>query len=70
MCLFSRSKCNHDYRVYQRSNALQQDNMGYPLRLCIVKCTKCGDSSQQWIDEPVEVLKELETGQSVLIKWQ
>lgn len=34
--------CKHNWEIHKRSNALQQDDMGYPLRLVIVKCTKCG----------------------------
>lgn len=69
MKLFNRN-CNHDYQMHQRSNALQQDEMGYPLRLFIFKCSKCGKYKQMWIDVPVEELEELKTGQSVLINWQ
>lgn len=63
-------KCNHKYRVTERSNALQQDSMGYPLRLCICRCDKCGHSTQEWIDTSEEALKELETGESFLLKWK
>lgn len=62
-------KCSHDFRIDQRSNVLQLDDMGYPLRLFIVKCKHCGYSDQQWIDVPVEEYKEIETGESVLLKW-
>ena len=58
----SRKKCNHRFIVTERSNALQQDDMGYPLRLCICKCEKCGFSKQEWLDTSEEALKELETG--------
>ena len=66
--LFKR-KCNHKYKIYQRSNMLQQDSMGYPLRLFICRCEKCGKSKQMWIDVPVEQLEELKTGESVLVEW-
>lgn len=40
----------HDFnKIVQRSNAIQFDEMGYPLRLCIVKC-ECGMTDQAWID--------------------
>ena len=42
--------CKHKFEVTERSNALQFDDMGYPLRLCIVKCAKCGKAEQQWLD--------------------
>ena len=69
MGLFKR-KCNHDWKLIKKSNVLQQDGMGYPLRLYIQKCTKCGKSEQVWVDVSEEALKELLTGESVLLKWQ
>ena len=62
-------KCKHDWKIIERSNALQQDDMGYPLRLVIQKCTKCSKSEQIWIDVNVEELNELETGRSFLLEW-
>lgn len=62
--------CNHNWQITKRSNALQQDDMGYPLRLCILKCSKCGKSDQMWIDVAEEALQELETGESVLLTWE
>lgn len=62
-------KCNHDWKVEEWSNVLQQDDMGYPLRLFICKCRKCGKCEQQWIDVAEESLKQLETGESVLLEW-
>lgn len=61
--------CNHDWKVTERSNVLQQDDMGYPLRLFICECRKCGKSDQVWYDVSEEALKELETGKSVLLEW-
>jgi hypothetical protein len=61
--------CNHNWQIIERSNVIQQDDMGYPLRLCICKCSDCGKSEQMWIDVAEEELKELETGESVLLKW-
>ena len=63
-------RCKHDWHVSDISNILQQDSMGYPLRLCIVKCSKCGKTEQMWIDVSVECLKELETGESKLLEWK
>lgn len=62
--------CNHDWHVTHISNILQQDSMGYPARLCIIECSKCGESDQMWIDVAEERLKELETGESFLIEWR
>ena len=61
--------CSHDYVVKERSNALQQDEMGYPLRLCICQCYKCGKSEQQWLDTNESALNEIKTGKSFLVKW-
>ena len=59
--------CSFD-KLVRRSNAIQFDEMGYPLRLCIFKC-ECGATTQAWIDtgkrykmgkDDVEVLWERE----------
>lgn len=64
-------KCrNHDWKVTHRSNIIQQDDMGYPLRLCIIECSKCGKSDQRWIDVAEECLDEIETGESMLLEWR
>lgn len=63
-------KCIHTMKIIQKSNVLQQDGMGYPLRLCIVECTKCGKSEQMWMDVSEDELKELKTGESVLLEWR
>lgn len=64
-------KCrSHKWRLTHISNVLQQDSMGYPLRLCIVECSKCGKPDQIWMDVAEESLKELETGESVLLEWR
>ena len=62
-------KCNHRWKVDKRSNILQQDEMGYPLRLCIMKCSKCGKYEQHWLDTAESALDELKTGESFLVKW-
>lgn len=66
--LFKR-KCHHTWAINEKSNVLQQDDMGYPLRLVICKCQTCGEYDQRWIDVDVKELEELETGKSVLLKW-
>ena len=53
-------KCKHDYKIKSKSNTLQLDDMGYPLRLFICECSKCGKSKQQWIDVPKRELEELD----------
>lgn len=69
MHLFNR-KCHHDWSIVEKSNAIQQDDMGYPLRLCIFKCSKCGATEQVWIDVAERELEELKTGESVLVTWR
>lgn len=64
-----RSLHKHEYELAERSNVLQQDDMGYPLRLFIYRCKKCGASTQKWVDVNEDELKDLKTGQSVLLKW-
>lgn len=63
-------KCNHNWSVFARSNALQQDDMGYPLRLFIVVCTKCGKYDQMWLDVNEKELDEIESGKSFLVEWR
>ena len=69
MFLFKK-ECKHKWEFNQESNALQFDDMGYPLRLFIMKCSKCGAYDQQWIDVPAEEADELHNGKSVLVKWR
>lgn len=64
------TKCCHRFEVLKRSNVIQQDAMGYPLRLCIMQCLKCGKTEQAWLDVNESALKELKTGESVLLKWK
>lgn len=67
MKIFKRKyKCTHDYN-YTRTNKLQLDSMGYPLRLFVRTCVNCGKTEQLWIDVPVEECDEIKTGESVLI---
>ena len=42
--------CNHKWEIIQSSNVIQFDSMGYPLRLVIQECKKCGKSAQAWYD--------------------
>ena len=69
MGLFKK-ECKHKWEFYQESNVLQLDDMGYPLRLFIMKCSKCGKYDQMWIDVAEEEADELNTGKSVLLKWR
>lgn len=62
-------KCKHRWVMSEKSNALQLDDMGYPLRLFLCKCSKCGKTEQRWLDVSVEELSELKSGKSVLVKW-
>ena len=65
-----RKPCSHSFTAKTRSNALQLDGIGYPLRLFICKCEKCGVYDQMWIDVPKEEVKELDSGASVLVQWE
>lgn len=38
----------HDFKLHEISNTIKLDDMGYPLRLCILVC-KCGISKQEWL---------------------
>lgn len=67
--LFKKFTHTCKWEIVARSNALQLDEMGYPLRLFIVKCPICGKSDQQWIDVSESACEEINTGESVLIKW-
>ena len=40
----------HNWMIKERSNVIQFDGMGYPLRLFITECSKCKRSRQEWID--------------------
>jgi hypothetical protein len=65
-----RKKCKHEWKIKEKSNALQTDPMGYPLRLYIAKCEKCGEYDQQWLDVPLEELHEVKSGKSFVLKWK
>lgn len=74
LCIFIRDisklrSCNHDWDIEKRSNILQLDDMGYPLRLCICKCSKCKKYKQLWIDVAEDELDELKNDKSYLLKW-
>ena len=40
----------HEWHTKERSNVIQYDTMGYPLRLFICECTRCKKTKQLWID--------------------
>lgn len=63
-------KCNHKWQITEASNIIQQDSMGYPLRLFICECSKCGKSEQQWIDVSEKCLDKLKTGELCLLEWR
>lgn len=64
-----RRRCKHNFVRTRRSNVLQLDDLGYPLRLFITTCTKCGSSQQQWFDVSTSELDEIDSGKSVLLRW-
>lgn len=65
-----KKECNHESAIYEKSNVLQLDDMGYPLRLCIRRCSNCGKEEQVWLDVSKQALEELKTGESVLCEWE
>lgn len=65
-----RKNCDHSYSAKRKSNVIQLDFMGYPMRLCVCKCEKCGKIKYMWIDEPLSAKAELENGSSVLVEWR
>lgn len=64
-----KKKCSHVFITLEKSNAIQFDSMGYPLRLFICKCKKCGLFDQIWIDVPRIEAKEVDSGESFELKW-
>lgn len=56
--LFKRRKTK--FEILERSNVIQYDDMGYPLRLCIVKDGNKTD--QMWLDTT-------EKENDVVLKW-
>ena len=56
----------HDFNKFAyTSNVVQFDSMGYPLRLCIMKCD-CGMKNKEW----VEVTESSVTDKYVILKWE
>lgn len=69
MSLFQK-KCEHVWKVTHVSNISQPDRNGYPTRLCICKCEKCGETTQQWRDCPL-MIKNLPTFENIVeIEWK
>ena len=55
---------NHHYsKLIERSNAIQFADDGYPLRLCLYECDKCGKRFQTWIDTSKKP-------DDVVVKWE
>ena len=52
----------HEWMIKQRSNVIQFDDMGYPLRLFICECKHCMKSEQMWIDST-------ECKKDVVLQW-
>lgn len=59
--MFFRHSCN--FKIISKSNVIQYDIMGYPLRLCICQCKNCGKTAQHWVDTN----RDEET--DVVLKW-
>lgn len=66
---FSLGRTKHEFnKLIAISNVLQQDEIGYPLRLCIYEC-ECGAFEQRWVDVHEGSLERLKTGDDVLCRW-
>ena len=52
-------------KVDYKSNVIQYDSMGYPLRLYITKCD-CGMTNQEWIDVPENSVID----KDVVLEWE
>lgn len=60
--------CHHDFCVIETTNIYQLDDMGYPLLLCLERCTKCGKTNQRWIDCSTAVMNDENYHKCVWIK--
>lgn len=67
--MLSKEKCDHDWEIFLKSNVLQLHHKGIFLRLCIVKCKKCGEMDQHWVSAGTDCSRELRIGKSVLCEW-
>ena len=66
MKLFKKLFHKHNFNnVGHKSNVIQYDSMGYPLRLYIMKCD-CGITNQEWIDVPESSV----TDKDVILRWE
>lgn len=63
-------KHKHEWKVCGTSNVLQIDHEGEAYRLCFCMCATCGDCKQLWREVEFDELQKLETGESVLLRWQ
>lgn len=64
MKLFNKRKDkNKPFNILYRSNVVQLDEMGYPLRLCIVEGNGRKNSEQVWLDT-VDLEGDL------ILKWE
>lgn len=60
---FKRNKCKeHKWQLKERSNVIQFDTLGYPLRLCICQCEKCKKTKQMWLDSS-------KVEHDIVLKW-
>ena len=63
--------CKHPRSVpVAKSNVIQLDQSGFPMRLETMECQICHKRYFTWIDIKKSELDELSTGKSVLCKWR
>lgn len=63
MNIFSNILHRHKMSIKEKSNVIQRDSFGYPLRLCIMECKYCGYTEQVWLDTN-------EKEDDVVLKWK
>jgi hypothetical protein len=62
--------CRHPKSVIvAKSNVIQFDQSGFPMRLETMECLICGKKYYAWNYIKKSELDELSTGKSVLCKW-
>lgn len=63
--------CKHPKSViFAKSNVIQFDQVGFPMRLETLECLICGKKYYAWNYIKESELDELSTGKSVLCKWE
>lgn len=67
---FIAHNCLHEWRITHVSNAVQFDSTGYPMRLVIERCYRCGKSEQAWRGDGSSVADQLKNGDLFHLEWR